>query len=283
MRLFLFRAAPRLMLVGLLLVAGRGGAAAGDFDRYLSAAVNLYENLEYERALEQLGRAKRLASGVEQDVAVALHEGLVYADMGRRDAARAAFHTALSLDPEAKLPLSAAPKVVREFESVRARVRRELARRSRTSPRTGGKPAPAVVPAAPPPSAVAGGTDRPERTPAPVVVPESTHREPEPFMPTVEAAPRSRLPVVPVALLGAGVVAAGVGTYFGLSSRSDANAARDEKVQIDSWNRLEDARGSARVANVLFATAGLAATGAVVAWLLSPRDESSVSQVGASR
>lgn len=271
MRLPLIRAARGLLLVSLLMmVAPRGALAASDFDRYFSAAVSLYENLEYERALEQLGRAKKLASGVAQDVAVAVHEGLIYADLGNRDASRAAFHTALSLDPEAKLPSLAPPKVKREFEAVRTRVRKDMARRAK-APAAPGK-------AATPDRSAAVETDRPERTPEPPAMTEPAPTLAQPFAPDVKAAPRARVPVVPAALLGVGVAAAGVGTYFGLSSRSDVNAALGGKEnQLAASRRLEDASGSARTANILFATAGVAATAALVTWLLSSRDEAPVS------
>jgi hypothetical protein len=83
---------------------------------------------------------------------------------------------------------------------------------------------------------------------------------------------RGRPVTVPLVLLGAGVAAAGVGTYFGLDSRSQETAARDARFQGEAAARLDDARGSARLANILFGTAGLAATGALVTYLLMPGD-----------
>jgi tetratricopeptide (TPR) repeat protein len=278
-----FRAAPRLLLVSMLMMAvPRVALAANDFDRYFSSAVSLYENLEYERALEQLARAKKLASGVSQDVAVAVQEGLIYADLGKREESRAAFHTALSLDLEAKLPPLAPPKVRREFEAVRARVQKDLARRAKaaatgkTATTERGAAASTAVGASP---SAAGTTDRPERTPERSSVTEPAPALAQPFVPDVKAAPRSRVPVVPAVLLGAGVVAAGVGTYFGLSSRSDVHASKEAANMRTADDHLKAARGPARTANILFATAGVAATAAVVTWLLSSRDEAPVSEV----
>ncbi|MCP3142954.1 hypothetical protein [Pyxidicoccus xibeiensis] len=261
------RGVPGLLLVAVLVVNVPGRAlAADDFDRYFSSAVSLYENLSYERALEQLSRAKRFVTTVQQDVSVAIYEGLVFADLLKRDEALAAFHTALSLDPEAKLPAHSAPKVKRDFETVRARVHKELAKRGKSAPKgTETAERGTVTP-----------TDRPERSPPPPSVTEVTPRQVEPFVPTPETRSRSRVPVVPAALLGAGVVAAGVGTVFGLSSRSDARSAEKEKVQLTASKQLEEARGSARTANILFLTAGAAATGALVTWLLSSRGEAPV-------
>jgi tetratricopeptide (TPR) repeat protein len=242
----------------------RTAFAATDFERYLSSAVSLYEDLEYERALSQLERARKAAVGVEQDTLLSMYEGTILADMGRWAEARAAFRTALSMDPEAKLPLKVAPKVAREFEEVRGRVRKELASRPRpATPRSEpARPAPTEPPA------VASRTDRPEQVPAPRLTPS----EPSPVLtPTVEEK-RGRPVTVPLVLLGAGVAAAGVGTYFGLDSRSQESAARDARFQGQAAARLDDARGSARWANILFGTAGLAATGALVTYLLMPGD-----------
>lgn len=292
----LLRAAGWRVLVCVVVMAfPLGSHAARDFDRYLSSAVSLYENLEYERALEQLGRAKRLASGIDQDIAVALHEGLIYADMGMRDEALAAFQTALSLDVEAKLPLPASPKVARDFESVRSLVRKDLARREKTSPDPRGgtgpgkqraeqgsaSPAPRSSESQPP--LVVGGTDRPERTQGTEGTLTPSPRASEVFSPSVETRSVSRVPVVSAALLGAGVVAAGVGTFLGVSSRGDVSSAREAEFQSDASAQLEDARSSARAANILFGAAGLAVTGALVSWLLSSSDEASTPMAGASR
>jgi hypothetical protein len=84
-------------------------------------AVQLYKSLEYEQALEQLQRAKRLAHGIEQDSSVALHEGIILADMGKREESLIAFKTALLLNPGAKLPFTVSPKMAHDVEEIRAR------------------------------------------------------------------------------------------------------------------------------------------------------------------
>ncbi len=102
------RQVARGLALGLLLFGSmpRTAFAATDFERYLSSTLSLYEDLEYERALKQLERARKAAVGVEQDMLLSMYEGAILADMGRWEEARAAFRTALSLDPEAKLPLT---------------------------------------------------------------------------------------------------------------------------------------------------------------------------------
>ena len=101
-----WRVPPVLALI-LLLTGGapRAAQAASDYERYLTAAVRLYEGLEYEQALAQLKRARRSVDSAHQDVTVSLYEGLIYSDMGRWARVRAAYKTALLLDPEAKLPV----------------------------------------------------------------------------------------------------------------------------------------------------------------------------------
>jgi tetratricopeptide (TPR) repeat protein len=241
------------MLVSCLLAVGalpQTARAQDDFQRSLRAAVQLYEELEYEQALEQLQKARRLALGDEQEVAVALHEGIILGDMGQRDQSRAAFRKGLRLNPEAKLPLKVSPKLQKDFEELRAEVRQ--ARRGAGT-------------------AVAG-TDQPRQPDLTAPTPPA----PEPFIPSKEGSARARVPVVPLVLGGVGVAAAGVGAVFGVRSRSNVEEARkayaeglppqSEVSAVDA--RLSDARGQARMANVLFGTAVVAAGGAVVTWLL---------------
>ncbi len=89
---------------------------------YLSSISRLYENLEYERALEQLSNAKRLTRSLEEDVAISLYEGLLLADLGKLDKASTAFKAALFLKPDAKLPVQVSPKVEQLFETLRQQV-----------------------------------------------------------------------------------------------------------------------------------------------------------------
>ncbi len=249
--------APRALLLGLLLVGSPLPAvAASDFERYVAAARRLYDNLEYERALDQIQRAQRISQGVEQDVTLGLYEGIILADLGRWPEARQAFFTALLLRPDATLPLRVAPKVEREFEAQRTRARDELAR-LQASP----TPAP-VKPAEPPEGSLARDNK---------LVPAPAPQSPA-FSPPAVEKPSRPAPVLPLALLGAGVVAGGVGTYFGLSSRGQLDEAYASTGREDALARLEQARGRATTANVLFGTAGLAAAGALVSWLLLPRE-----------
>lgn len=138
------------------------GAEAGAFRPRLERAVRLYEALEYEKALHALAQARPLAATVDEQVAVALHRGIVLADLGRRKPAMEEFRAGLTLKPDAVLPLQVAPKVQRDFESVRNQVRSQQAASGPRQPASAEaappqQPAPpsapvAETPAAPPPA-----------------------------------------------------------------------------------------------------------------------------------
>ncbi|NVJ27180.1 MULTISPECIES: hypothetical protein [Myxococcus] len=96
--------------------------SAGLFRHRIERAGTLYEALEYEKSLNWLTQAKQVASTIDEQSEVALYRGLVLADLGRRKQALEEFRTGLTLRPEAKLPVAAAPKVERDFESVRKQV-----------------------------------------------------------------------------------------------------------------------------------------------------------------
>ena len=113
----------KALLVPLLLCVSLPGQAQGPsrVKDYLISINRLYEDLEYEQALEQIGRARRFSSTAQEDVTLSLYEGIILADMSRREAAVAAFRRALSLDPTAVLPVKVSPKVVQLFEELRSK------------------------------------------------------------------------------------------------------------------------------------------------------------------
>ncbi|MFZ5470890.1 MAG: hypothetical protein ACOZIN_15800 [Myxococcota bacterium] len=141
-------------------------ALSKEVAKYLRAAATLYENLEYEKALKQIERARAKSAGSEDDTAIALYEGILFSDLGKEERALTAFKTGLSLDPEAKLPLEVSPKVEAVFEKARQNVkkmlepqlarekeeeerRRAQAERERQMAQMTPKPAPELIQAAP--------------------------------------------------------------------------------------------------------------------------------------
>lgn len=109
------------------LFVGLAQAQTSDVERYLTAAARLYESLEYERALEQLKRARSSSSGINDDISIALYEGIILAEMGKKEESTAAFKEGLFLNVDAKLPVKVSPKVERDFEVVRQDVKKEMA------------------------------------------------------------------------------------------------------------------------------------------------------------
>ncbi|RKH12696.1 tetratricopeptide repeat protein, partial [Corallococcus sp. CA041A] len=248
--------------------AGTGAAArpAGTyFDAAMEEAARLYEDLESEQALAAVTRARRLARTDEERSAAAIYEGVILADMGRRDDALASFRAGLLLAPEAKLPAKVSPKVVGDFEAVRQTVRQERVVVEEPAEPT----RPAVV-------------EKPADTPVrPPVVEKQVTLDPPRVAVASEPAPGVdlkaagaeraglRIPTVSWVLLGTGVVAGGVGSVIGLQSRGNVSSARDADLSGDVSGHLDDARGQAVVANVLFGTAAAAAVGAITTFFLS--------------
>ncbi len=114
-----------LLLFALLPTLAFGQSA--EVKKYLNAAVALYENLEYEKALKQLSTARLKSSGAEDDARISLLEGIIYAEMGKTEKADTAFRTGFSLDPDIKLPVEVSPKVEAVANKSREKVRKMLA------------------------------------------------------------------------------------------------------------------------------------------------------------
>ncbi|MCP3138489.1 hypothetical protein [Pyxidicoccus xibeiensis] len=142
----------KVLCWGLLVILPVGGFAAPgpEMRSYLLSVGHLYEDLEFERALEQLVTARRLSRGIEDDVALSLWEGIILAELSQAEQAAAAFKAALFLQPEARLPVNVSPKLLTQFETLRREVKNSLARRTRAQ---------AVVPA------LVSGVDAPRQEP----------------------------------------------------------------------------------------------------------------------
>lgn len=245
----------------------QANTSSAPFRSRLEAAALLYEELEYEQALKELGKAKRLASNDDERAEARVYEGIVLADLGQRAQALKAFREALALRPNAQLPVTVSPKVTRDFEDLRAKARGN-----------------AVALDTPEPSpARAGAEDRPVLPPQDAAEVASSPPPPVNPAPLTElrgtAVPPKfaglRVQPVPLALLGVGVAAGGVGTFFGLRSRSSIQNAREALYAEDQVRHLDSARGQALGANVLFGIAVTAAVGAVTTYLLMDENASS--------
>jgi tetratricopeptide (TPR) repeat protein len=219
------RLLPATLLAGLLAVGAMSSPAhaqGGGFQRHLTAAIRLYESLEYERALKQIELARDLPHSSQQEIELSLYEGIILADLGRQDSATAAFKSALLVEPDTKLPVKVAPKVQKLFESVRAQVKRELAA---LPPRREPEPPKVVTP--PPPQPPAPG---PATTPAADPLAVSS----EPSRPGL----LRRHALIPAIAGGTLVVAGGVSWAI---SRGEASRLRNDDPEIQS---VEDVNAS---------------------------------------
>jgi hypothetical protein len=116
----------RSVIALILCLALPAAAESKEVKRFLNAAITLYENLEYEKALKQIAKAKAKVTGTEDEARASLLEGVVLADMGQEEKALTAFKTGFGLDLEGKLPVDVSPKVQAVAERARANVRKLL-------------------------------------------------------------------------------------------------------------------------------------------------------------
>ncbi|MCE9668580.1 hypothetical protein LY474_12225 [Myxococcus stipitatus] len=247
-----------------VLLSARVEGAESAVQRQLAEAIRLYEGLEYELALKQLTKASVLPHDASEAVSISVLMGIVKAELGRWDEAREDFLAALSIQLDAPLPLRVPPKVAREFEAQRETARAAAAREREDAPTVSGTR----------PGASSGQPGDGSRS---TLVPESTtevslSQEPG-WAPSAKQGrglvlAGRRVPLLSMVLLGTGVAAGGVGTVFGLSSRSHVTEARATETIKDLEAQQSKAQSSATTANVLFGTAAVAAVGAVTTWLV---------------
>jgi tetratricopeptide (TPR) repeat protein len=110
----------RIGLVCLILpLIGLAQPGVDSWRSHIDEAHRLYENLEYERALEQLTLAQSSSRAGQGTLTVLLYKGIILSDMGKPEEAFAAFQAALQLSPDAQLPMVVSPKIQRLFDHMR--------------------------------------------------------------------------------------------------------------------------------------------------------------------
>lgn len=93
---------------------------AAEGNPHLQTALRRYDDLEYEKALRALEKARQwLGSTVEEKVYIELLEGVLDFELQQHARGKDAFLRALALNPDAKLPLRVSPKVVQALEEAR--------------------------------------------------------------------------------------------------------------------------------------------------------------------
>jgi hypothetical protein len=249
-----------LLIVTLLAALPAAAEVSPDVRKYVGSAAALFEKLEYEKALAQLKRAKAKSQGPEDDLRIALYEGIVLAEMGD-STAPSAFASALGMDPNVTLPLVVSPKVQKVFDKAKAQVQKVIeaeaaAERARAEEKRKLEEA-----NKPPPPAVVEKKEEPP----PVIV-----EKPRP-------APTRNILFVPVA--AAGVVGVGVGAVLLIQ----ANAAKSALANNVPMNRDEALATANRGANMQIAGWVLVGAGSAVAvagaalFLFGPKTQASAS------
>ncbi|HEX4621632.1 MAG TPA: tetratricopeptide repeat protein [Myxococcaceae bacterium] len=228
-----FRGGFAAVLLAVLASASAWGAQS-PVRRYLRSAATFYDKLDFDRALEQARKAESHSSGPEDDVEIALVEGILLANIGKEDDADAAFRRGLSLQPDAKLPYkSVSPKISELFEKVRGEVKKALTR----------TPTPEEV--NPPPPVV--------EKPPPMV------EKPGPVVTTsVEQPSRGvrRFAWIP---LVAGVALGGAGAYAYSQSESRFSSLEGGNIPLATANQYKSEGPTYQTAALILAGAGAAA------------------------
>ncbi|AKJ04416.1 TPR domain protein [Archangium gephyra] len=114
-----------MALCGLWLVLGAPWSEAGAAEKnrenpYISKATRLYEDFKYTEALRTLEKAAAWPSNTpEQNVFIALVEGVLRFENQQPEQGESAFKRALAIDPKAQLPFSVSPKISETLEMLR--------------------------------------------------------------------------------------------------------------------------------------------------------------------
>ncbi|MBX5483795.1 MAG: hypothetical protein IRZ16_18385 [Myxococcaceae bacterium] len=223
----------------LVFLGACAAAAQTGPNPYLGQAKDLYQELEFEQCLARLDQAARWPHSTPKELTeIEIYAGLCHFNLENVDQAETRFRAALKLNPAVTLPPYTSPRI----NALLYKLKGELAA------------------TAPPPS---DSPTQPELAPPPP-------SNPPPALNDLTAkGPRGRSLTVPLALGGVAVVAAGAATFLGLQARSLEQQAHAAHFESDAIALGQTAQQRATFANVGFAVAGAAITGAVLSYLLS--------------
>jgi hypothetical protein len=228
------------MFLALVLATISSSAA----DVYLGQAKVFYQNLDYEKCLKRLSKARTSATASDDSASIALYTGLCSAGLNRADEAKAAFVLAGKLNPALELPPGASPKVRELFQ--------------------------AAVPRVEPPSAPVAAAPQPPVEPVlqPKLVPSVAPTSGPP--PSAVTTPIARkAPVLGLVTAGLSLAALGVGIGFGVSAQNTAGQARMAMFDSDMKTLSDRAISHAIVANVMYISAGVMAVVALIGFLVN--------------
>jgi len=246
------RCTTRLVALLSLMTLGTSGVlhAAPRPKSLLSRVTKAYGALDYEQCVSLLEKAPASRRSLGDEARLQMYWGLCAYNLGDRDNAVQHFQAALSLDPKLTLPALTSPRIAQLFESLRPQPPHEEPAPVVAAPAA---PAPDVPPAEPP-------SPSPNLTPQTPQVEESS---------ALVQTPDRRFPVVPVALAGAGAVAAGIGTYLAIQAKSAESRFNNPATTAAEADRLGPrAVSQAQAANILFGVGLTLAVSAVVTYVL---------------
>jgi len=235
--------------VGAILRAPRARADS------LDAGKELYHQLDYPAARMELIRAASLPEARRRAEAY-LYLGLINVVEGDLTAAKQSFRAAVSLDASLQVPPGTSPKVRKVFEDVANEIVHEEEESAPGRP-TVTAPAPSPAPV-PPPATI----------PAPrsvTVIPL-----PEPGPPGVASvpSPAARPSIaLPIGLLAAGAIAAGIGIAFGVQELADEAAFHSATVQANAVAARNNANTHAVVADACYAAAAALGIAGGAVWV----------------
>lgn len=116
------------MLVIALLWALPSQSARRDWNsgRYFKSALVHYEDLNYEKAIEQLKKSQLKSTNAQEACSAALLEGIILADWGKPGLAEAAFAKGFGIAVEAQLPVATSPRIIALSEKARVEARQKF-------------------------------------------------------------------------------------------------------------------------------------------------------------
>jgi tetratricopeptide (TPR) repeat protein len=250
-------------LIVVLMTPIVAGAQNPEVKKYMNGAITLYENLEYEKALKQLQKARTKAAGPDDEMIISLLEGVVLGDMGKDEAALKRFKEGFSVDLKAKLPVEVSPKIAALAEKARASVEKLLApqleqEKAEEARRVAGAEAKRVAEQ----KRLEEEEAARNRPKAPPIV----ERKMEPTGPSLRT-----LSIIPAVV---GLASAGVATYFLLGASSKQAALNNGTVPLsEAMQSVTDGKQQATLGYVFSGVAGAGIVAAATMFILGAPKE----------
>lgn len=241
-------------LVLALLASGLANAAAPN--PYLVHAKVLHQGLEFEKCIKRLNAASNWpTSSTSEQAEIELYHALCLLGLSRDTQAAEHFEMALRIDRNIELPPLQGPRIVAEFNKVKARVIAQLG--------------PDAVEPAPTPQPPPVVTAPPVVAPPPTDTPTAPKLEPTPAPPKASdlvtpPVKQQRFAFLRTTIFGGVTVAMALtAVLFGVLAQDSAKKANDARFQDDSLAIGQRARTEALTSTIGWSLAGAAAVGTI--------------------